>query len=241
MKSGLPEDRVESIIKDDLGFMWFTTDKGLCRWDGISVRVFQHDENDTTSISGNFIRRNAFIWDSLSKQIIIGTENGLSFFDPHKLIFKNFFANKDGSMDFLSSIHVVFIDRHGALWIGSDFVITRFDESNGTSQAFPFDQTIVKNPQINKKDLKLIFDIKQDVANDSILWLATLQGLLKFNKYSNKFSLFCLETDNFMDELNAFNKIITHLNKKLFLRTWNADMVVFNTESEKFDLQFGPL
>ncbi|RLD50158.1 MAG: hypothetical protein DRJ05_20005, partial [Bacteroidetes bacterium] len=239
-KSGLPEDAVESIIKDDQGFMWFATNKGLCRWDGISVRVFQHDIADSNSISGNYIPRNAIIWDSLSKQIVIGTDKGLSFFDPYKLVFKNFFANKDGTMDFLSGIHVVFIDRQGELWIGSNLGLIRFEKSNETFQSFPFDQIFDQNPHIDKKDLKLVYDITQDVVNDSILWLATLQGLLKFNKYSNRFNWFYLEVDNFRDELNSFNKIAAHSNRKLYLGTWNTDMVVFNTVTEKFELQFGP-
>jgi signal transduction histidine kinase/ligand-binding sensor domain-containing protein/AraC-like DNA-binding protein len=239
-KSGLPEDAVESIIKDDQGFMWFTTNKGLCRWDGISVRVFQHEENDTTSISGNYIPRNAFIWDSLSKQIVIGTENGLSFFDPRKLKFTNVTHKKEGPENFLSSINTVYIDRQNKLWIGSSMGLAQFEKTNCTSRLFPFDPIFVQYPQIDKKGLQVVFDIKQDLLNDSILWLATLKGLLKFNKYSKKFSLFCLETDNFKDELNTFNKISAHTNRKLYIGTWNADMVVFNTESEKFDLQFGP-
>jgi signal transduction histidine kinase/DNA-binding response OmpR family regulator/ligand-binding sensor domain-containing protein len=239
-KSGLPEDRVESIIKDDQGFMWFATYKGLCRWDGMSVVVFQHNIADSNSISGNFITHNSLIWDSLSKQIIIGTDNGLSIFDPHKIVFENFFANEEGPKAFLSSIHVVFIDRQGELWIGSDYGITQFERSNGTSRSIPFDPIFVQNPQINKKNLQTVFDIKQDFINDSILWVATLKGLIKFNKYSKCFSWHLLKVSNLMEELNLFTRITVHSNGKLYLSTWNADMVVFNTVTNKFEMQFGP-
>lgn len=80
-KSGLPSDKVNAILKDELGFMWFSTDEGLCRWDGISVRTFEHISGDSSSISGNYIPRNAYVLDTVFKQILLATENGLSFFD----------------------------------------------------------------------------------------------------------------------------------------------------------------
>jgi Two component regulator propeller len=37
---GLSQIRVNSIVQDNLGFMWFGTEYGLSRFDGYTFRVF---------------------------------------------------------------------------------------------------------------------------------------------------------------------------------------------------------
>ncbi|NOX84863.1 MAG: hypothetical protein GXO86_02685, partial [Chlorobi bacterium] len=238
-KSGLPVDEVNAILKDDLGFMWFATNKGLCRWDGISVKTFIYDPADSTSIPGNIIPDNAFVTDTFSKQIILATENGLSFLDPHKLSFRNFISH-DPSTAFLSNIHVIYVDRQGVIWLGTNTGIVRFGRDGHSFNVYPSPGIPRDQSSVGKKSTNKMFDIKQDVKNDSVLWLASLKGLLRFNKYSGKFKHFDFECKKFKNELNTFNKLTAHSNRKLYLGTWNADMVVFNTVSNQFELSFGP-
>ncbi len=40
VKDGLPSSEVYNSIQDSKGFMWFATDKGVCRFDGYQFRVF---------------------------------------------------------------------------------------------------------------------------------------------------------------------------------------------------------
>ena len=47
---GLPHDRVEYITKDPLGFMWFSTRDGLCRFDGTTTKVYRPEVNNPHSI-----------------------------------------------------------------------------------------------------------------------------------------------------------------------------------------------
>ncbi|MCF6342736.1 MAG: hypothetical protein L3J31_08035, partial [Bacteroidales bacterium] len=238
-KSGLPTDIVVNILKDDLGFMWFATDKGLCRWDGISVKIFRHEPADSSSIPGTFIPRNAFVYDSLSGNILLATENGLSFFDPHQLTFKNFISH-DKSTAFLSEIQAVFVDRQGVIWLGTVSGLIRFARDGLSHQTYRCPENFPGQELVDKKEINKIFDIKQDVSNDTVLWLATLDGLLKFNKSSGTFKRFYFDSKKFKNDLNAFTKIIACSNRKLYLGTWNADMLIFNTVNEKFEFSFGP-
>ncbi len=239
-KSGLPTDNVVSILQDDLGFIWMSTTKGLCRWDGISAKVFEHNPADSNTISGNFIPRNAFCWDSAGRQIIMGTENGLSFFDPYKMTSKNF-VEPDQQTTFLSTIHVVYIDRQGELWLGTNFGVVKFQKGNNAFEQFLFTGKFPEGYNLEKIKINRVLDIKQDIKNDSVLWLATLSGLSKFNKYSGEFTCFQYQVKNFENDLNTFNKITAHSNRKLYIGTWNADMVIFNTANESFELSFGPV
>lgn len=238
-KSGLPTDKVNAILKDTQGFMWFATDEGLCRWDGISAKIFEHKSGDSLSISGNSIPRNAFVMDTVSRQIFLATENGLSFFDPYKLTFKNF-VSTNKSTAFLANIQVIFIDRHSSIWLGTNTGIVWFDRDGLLHRVYNYTGETKKQITVDKKLANIIFDITQDIKNDSVLWLSTLDGLLKFNKFSGKFTHFHFESKKFKNELNTFNKITAHQNRKLYIGTWNADMLVFNTANEKFEFSFGP-
>ena len=44
-EDGLPSNTVRNIVQDRQGFIWLGTDKGLCRYDGVQVRVFRIPEN----------------------------------------------------------------------------------------------------------------------------------------------------------------------------------------------------
>lgn len=44
---GLSQTRVERIIEDHQGFMWFETQYGLDRYDGYEFRVFTHTQGES--------------------------------------------------------------------------------------------------------------------------------------------------------------------------------------------------
>jgi len=240
-KSGLPTDNVVSVVKDNLGFIWIATTKGICRWDGIAAKVFEHNPSDSASISGNFISRNAFCMSPSSNNLLIGTENGLSIFDTQLLTFTNFTSKSDTSNIFLSSIHALYVDRQGLFWMGTDQGIVKFDYLENSFHVFPFKGNILEGFPFEAKKINQVFDIRQDVENDSVLWLATLSGLVKFNKDMNVFTSFLYNPKVYQKVLNTFNKLTAHNNRKLYIGTWNADMVIFNTLNETFEHSFGPI
>lgn len=52
-EQGLPHLSVNKIFQDSMGFMWFSTIDGLCRYDGSTCKVFKHDDADSTSLPHN--------------------------------------------------------------------------------------------------------------------------------------------------------------------------------------------
>jgi two-component sensor histidine kinase len=62
ISSGLPSNSVYSILEDKNGFIWFTCDEGLYRYDGVHFKSFK-DPNQT-SYSGSGIMQDSFgrIW-----------------------------------------------------------------------------------------------------------------------------------------------------------------------------------
>lgn len=53
---GLSQSTVHSIFQDRYGFMWFGTENGLNRYDGVSVRTYYRDAQIDGSIPNDFIR-----------------------------------------------------------------------------------------------------------------------------------------------------------------------------------------
>jgi len=52
--NGLSQGTVNCIHQDRYGYMWFGTQDGLNKFDGINFKVYKHDPLDSISISDNY-------------------------------------------------------------------------------------------------------------------------------------------------------------------------------------------
>src|SRR5262245_25039731 len=55
IEQGLSDQRVQAIVQDRTGFMWFGTNNGLNRFDGYNIVAYRHDPTNPYSLSGNFV------------------------------------------------------------------------------------------------------------------------------------------------------------------------------------------
>jgi PAS domain S-box-containing protein len=55
INQGLSQNSVMAIAQDRNGFMWFGTEDGLNRYDGLTFKQFRHDPMDSTTINSNSI------------------------------------------------------------------------------------------------------------------------------------------------------------------------------------------
>jgi signal transduction histidine kinase/ligand-binding sensor domain-containing protein/DNA-binding response OmpR family regulator len=77
--NGLSHNRINCIVKDSKGFMWFGTMSGLNRYDGYQFRVFRHDLRDSTSLIDDYISR---VMEGPDGKLWVETRSGLNIFDP---------------------------------------------------------------------------------------------------------------------------------------------------------------
>lgn len=237
---GLPSNVITAIVKDDAGFMWFGTSMGLCRWDGIRAIVFKQNQSDSTSLIGDRIPRNGLSWNEKTRHLIIGTKEGVGMFNPFTGVCMNYYVKHADPRCIPAPVNAVFIDRQGILWAGTDKGFSRFNPMSGDFSSFYFDQNLPEGVLLDRISTNMIHDICQDVNNDSILWLVSLAGLLKFNKHTENLSWFYYPDKDYLREINQFTLIVPHPEGKLFIGTWNFDMVVFDTQTEKFAGRLGP-
>jgi diguanylate cyclase (GGDEF)-like protein len=114
---GLPQSTVESIAQTRDGYLWFGTQEGVARFDGVRFVVF--DKSNTPSLRGNRILslladRRGGLW--------IGTEGGGMTRYDHGLF--TTFGAKEGLPS--NSVLSLAQDEDGNVWIGTDSGLARF-------------------------------------------------------------------------------------------------------------------
>jgi len=87
-EDGLPSDVVRWVTQDASGYIWIATDNGLARYDGHSMKVFNHNPEDPFSLSDNMVLT---IFESHDSLLWVGTNNGFSIYNPVLNVFTNYY------------------------------------------------------------------------------------------------------------------------------------------------------
>jgi signal transduction histidine kinase/CheY-like chemotaxis protein/streptogramin lyase len=116
--AGMPSSRVYKTVQDRDGFLWFGTQDGLARYDGVGFRVWRHDANDAGSLGGNVV--SALFVDRDNRLWCGAEETGLSIFDAQRRRFAHFRHDANDPTSLASDdVWAIAEDASGAIWIGS--------------------------------------------------------------------------------------------------------------------------
>ena len=113
--NGLSHNSVWAVMQDSEGFMWFGTNDGLNRFDGVHFKVFRRQSNDTTSIGNNFIH---CLLEDKSGHILVGTKEGLYYYTRETESFTHISLNGKPIGADKTSIHGIVEDKSGDIWLG---------------------------------------------------------------------------------------------------------------------------
>jgi methyl-accepting chemotaxis protein/ligand-binding sensor domain-containing protein len=149
---GLSSSRVQSIVQDSRGFMWFGTTKGLNRYDGYGFAIYRHRAGDSTSLAGNDALT---IYEDLQKTLWVGTPAGLSRYDRERDAFRNYRVVAGDTIQ-VSAI----LEAHGTLWLGTARGLYKFDRATG--KATPY------GDQLRNLEIQGLFE-----DSGKHLWIAT--------------------------------------------------------------------
>ena len=162
---GLPHNTVNAIIQDSNGFLWFGTRNGLCKYDGYTIRQYFHDENDSTSLSHDFIF--GLYPDPVNRKIWVSTEEGLCAYDCDTDRFRRYAipGNRKNDVE-------VTLTSDGMLLAGCSNGIFRYDSRTDTFEAW----------LLNKKNfVKSIVD-----DGDGCLWIECGNTIVRFDIREDK-------------------------------------------------------
>jgi signal transduction histidine kinase/ligand-binding sensor domain-containing protein/CheY-like chemotaxis protein len=112
---GLASAKVISVAQDSTGYLWIGTQEGLHRYDGHAMRLYQHDPEDSRSLSNNIIEK---IYVDQAGTLWIGTWGGLNRYDAQADTFHRY-QYISGDTTSLSGLMVIDLqeDAQGRLWL----------------------------------------------------------------------------------------------------------------------------
>lgn len=115
---GLSQEVVNCILKDKKGFMWFGTQDGLNRYDGLKFKIYKNDPKDFSAICD---KRILCLHEDQQGTIWIGTmDGGLNRFNRKEDTFRNFKDTPIASTILRSyDVKTICETPDGVLWIGT--------------------------------------------------------------------------------------------------------------------------
>jgi diguanylate cyclase (GGDEF)-like protein len=168
VEDGLSQITVSDIVEDNVGFMWFSTQNGVNRFDGYNFVQYKKDKNlDGSGPSGDFVYKLAV--DRNSGDVWTASSNGLSRYE-HKLDRFVHYPLIDSEGKQHHFVATVVYDRTGQLWAGTNLGLFKFQKITNSFIHIKLDNNVNFRVQ----------DIEQDI--NGVIWLATSQGLYGFKK-----------------------------------------------------------
>lgn len=183
IEEGLPNNKVNAIEMDNDGFMWFATNDGVCRFDGLDVKKYVL--SDYTLAEGE-------VRTSLANRVLID-EQGEILIGAYSLFYHNKITDKfelypfKNTSDPLKRIRAIEKDSNSRIWIGDQTGLYSFQSDVKDSLTFyPYSD----NETI---DISVILPL-----GDSLLIGTSSRGVLIFDILKKRFTPFSLfkETDN---------------------------------------------
>jgi ligand-binding sensor domain-containing protein/signal transduction histidine kinase len=164
---GVSQTKVDQIVQDNQGFMWFGTRYGLYRYDGYTLKVFVREPGNPNSLDGVSIKalfkdRDGALW--------VGCDQSLNKFDPTTESFVRY--------PIPLTTHIT-QDTAGLLWLATSGGLYRLDPSSGGIQHYSHDPNDPSSLSSN--------DISYCGRDRSgTLWVASPAGLDEFDRRSGK-------------------------------------------------------
>jgi len=118
VEQGLSQSTVRSILQDRKGFLWFGTESGLNRYDGLHFRTFHSQKGTPHGLGGDWILclledHRGLIW--------VGTRNGgLSYVDPETNEVVTFPPTSEPGGLPSATINALTEDPQGNIWIATE-------------------------------------------------------------------------------------------------------------------------
>lgn len=199
-EQGLTASSVLSILQDRQGFMWFSTDDGLFRYDSYSMTAYKHDPLDSTSLGNNQVFT---ILEDHTGTLWLGTAGGgLNRFDRTTEQFTRFKHDPNNpnslSADIVSALYE---DRSGSLWAGTWAGLNKLNLETGKITRFVHDSRDASS--MNSYWIRAI-------GEDSLgaIWAGTDGGISRLDPETGKFTHFVENwNDPYSLSSNAVNAV----------------------------------
>jgi ligand-binding sensor domain-containing protein/signal transduction histidine kinase len=114
LENGLPNNKANAVTMDKYGFMWFGTNDGVCRFDGLALKYYPLDH-----LSGNFARTSqiSVMKTMADGNLLIGSYSLFRYDYSTDRIFK---CDSSISAEITGRVYAIEQAPDGEIWIGSE-------------------------------------------------------------------------------------------------------------------------
>ncbi|WKN33561.1 two-component regulator propeller domain-containing protein [Porifericola rhodea] len=218
---------VTCILQDSRGFLWFGTRDGLNKYDGYELKIYTHDQEDSSSIAHSMVMDLAE--DKEGNLWIATWGGGLSKYDRNKDVFHNYPLKVPGSSNYVELIRRISLDDD-KIWVASRMHgLFLFDIKTEQFRHFAHDPS-------DKSSLSSDFVTEVLLDSDQNLWVGT---------YDSGLSLYKPSTDSFQhfthdknDENTLSHNLVSALFEDSKGRVWvgteGGGLSLYNKQSQNF-------
>ena len=153
---GLPQNTVHAVLQTRDGYLWFATEAGLVRFDGVQFAVF--DKGNTPQLGSDLIYS---LFEDKQAALWIGTSGGLTRLRNGQ--FKLFTTNEGLPAN---SIESVYQSRDGGLWVLTTAGLGKYVDEHFL--ALPFSQGLSATSTMTE-------------TPDGLLWIGSGNNVLKID------------------------------------------------------------
>ena len=179
--SSIPSNFIRDILRDKDGTIWLATDQGLARFDEENDTFYTYKNNtDKYSICDNNI---IDLYQDKSGVMWVGTFNGISKFSWNKdfKVYRNDPTDNNSLSN--SSVCGIYEDSEGMVWVGTfNSGINRINKKNDIVTRYYNDDGSDNSLSSNR--------IKDITGIENEIWIATDNGLNKYDKSTDKFTVY---------------------------------------------------
>ncbi|MDW8241193.1 MAG: two-component regulator propeller domain-containing protein [Acidobacteriota bacterium] len=177
---GLAHDRVKRIVRDSQGFLWFCTLDGLSRFDGQRFTTYRLNEGFVQSFNDFLETRQGEYWAATNGSGACRFNQSLKY-PPSEIRVREkpreteslFTVYPVGDMAVSNRVNVLYEDRRGSIWAGTDGGLFALDRAHGETSFVPVALGIMRYPDA----LVQVWAITEDAEGS--LWIGTKYGLVR--------------------------------------------------------------
>ncbi|MBL7941659.1 MAG: hypothetical protein JNM00_02780 [Flavobacteriales bacterium] len=170
--NGFPSHVVWKCVSDPMGFMWFATEEGLHRWDGVEYLSFRSDITDTSAFEGRtffdlVLDRAGFLWTI--------TRNTLVRIDPKTFEIRKWEHRPAGFKTNSKNVQRIIricSDKKDRLWVGTTYGFFVLDEMKKPLR-------YIEVPAADNEDFGNVTGMTMD--DDGNLWSTSLSGVTRID------------------------------------------------------------
>ncbi|HKG05481.1 MAG TPA: two-component regulator propeller domain-containing protein [Pedobacter sp.] len=226
---------MRGMSEDDQGNLYLATDEGLAYLNrrNNSYKYFTYKKNDKTSLASNYTT--GVLVSKSNKKVWVGTFNsGLDLLDPETGNFRHFRKGRADNQLSSDAIYVVFEDRKGNIWIGTDYGLNVLDPISGT---------ITKYYHQPGSTNSLSDNAVQAISEDSNgnIWIGGYNnGVSVFNPGTKSFTQ--INSGNSELKKNVISAFYPELNGDMWIGTMESGLIYYSHKTGKmtaYDEQHG--